>query len=107
MKLKRVIFPISNQKKKNYINKGIINNQKLSDFKKFIKHGKLYFKFIKYAKYIGSFYLVRVIEINKEKTDDRLNKVDFINKKVITLLSGKWNTSVSVAKDLYKKINKK
>ncbi len=107
IEIKESYFPNFKSKKKIYINKGIINNQKLSGFKKFIKHGKLYFKFIKYAKYIGSFYLVRVIEINKEKTDDRLNKVDFINKKVITLLSGKWNTSVSVAKDLYKKINKK
>ena len=105
IEVKEGFFPKFNSRKKILINKGLIANKNLSGFKKYINHGKKYFKFIKLAKYIGSFYLVRVIERNKENTDDRLNRVDFVNKKVITLFSGKWNTSVSVAKELYKKIN--
>ena len=31
-----------------------------------------------------------------------IGMADFINKKVITLLSGKWNTSVGLAQKLYK-----
>ena len=34
------------------------------------------------------------IEINKEKTDERLNQILKINNKIFTILSGKWNTSV-------------
>ena len=56
--------------------------------------------FLEKAKYIGSFFVVRTIEINKEKTDERLNQIVKINKKIITILSGKWNTSVGLAKKL-------
>ena len=47
---------------------------------------------------------INIVEINKEKTDERLNRIDFINNKIITLFSGKWNTSISVAFELLKKI---
>ena len=56
------------------------------------------------AKFVGSFYLIRAIELNKENTDERLNRIDFVNKKIITLFSGKWNTSITTAKELLKKI---
>lgn len=105
IEVKEGFYPNFQSFKKKFINKGIIKNISLSGFKKYINHGKTYFKFMKFSKYVGSFYLVRVIERNKEKTDERLNKVDFVNEKVITLLSGKWNTSVSIAKDLLKKID--
>ncbi len=97
-------YPKFKSKKSRLINIGLIKDVKLSDFKKIIKHGKLFFKFINKAKFIGSFYLVRTIEVNKEKTDERLNRIDFINNKIITLFSGKWNTSISVAFELLKKI---
>ena len=44
--------------------------------------------------------MIRTIEIKKEKTDERLNQILNINKKFITILSGKWNTSVGLAKKL-------
>ena len=97
-------YPKFVSKKSRLINKGLIKDLKLSYFKKIIKHGKIFFKFIKKARYIGSFFLVRAIEINKEKTDERLNRIDFVNNKIITLFSGKWNTSISVAFELLKKI---
>ena len=52
---------------------------------------------IKESKYIGSFFVVRTIEINKEKTDERLNQIFKINNKIFTILSGKWNTAVGLA----------
>ena len=98
------LYPIFKSKKLKLVNKGLIKDLRLSRFKKIIKHGKLFFKFINKAKYIGSYYLIRTIETNKEKTDERLNRIDFINNKIITLFSGKWNTSVSVGFELLRKI---
>ncbi len=98
------LYPSFKSKKLKLVNKGLIKDQKLSRFKKIIKHGKLFFKFMDKAKYIGSYYLIRTIETNKEKTDERLNRIDFINNKIITLFSGKWNTSVSVGFELLRKI---
>ena len=46
--------------------------------------------------------MTRAIEINKEKTDERVNNIEIINKKFISIFSGKWNTSVGVAKKIYK-----
>ncbi len=86
--------------KKRFINKGIIKNIKYSRFSKFIENSQNYLPFLNKAKYIGSFFVVRTIEINKEKTDERLNQILSVNKKVITILSGKWNTAVGLAKKL-------
>tara|TARA_Y100000590_G_scaffold470057_2_gene661663 strand:+ start:526 stop:1572 length:1047 start_codon:yes stop_codon:yes gene_type:complete len=93
-------FPNFKSAKKKFINKGIIKNIKFSRFNKFINNSKNYLPFLEKAKYIGSFFVVRTIEINKEKTDERLNQIVKINKKIITILSGKWNTSVGLAKKL-------
>ena len=56
--------------------------------------------FLKKAKYVGSFFVTRAIELNKEKTDERLNSVNLFDEKCITIFSGKWNTSVGLAKFL-------
>ena len=56
--------------KKKYLNKGMIRNRKISNFDNFISHGSNYLKFLTKAKYIGSYYVVRALEINKEKTDE-------------------------------------
>lgn len=95
-------YPSFKSFKKKFINRGIIKNRKVSKFFSFIKNCQNYLPFLKSAKYIGSFFVVRTLEMNKEKTDERLNQISYINKKVITILSGKWNTSVGLAK----KINK-
>ncbi len=86
--------------KKKYLNKGMIRNKKISYFDNFISHGSKYLKFLNKAKYIGSYYVVRALETNKEKTDERLNKINNINDKIISIFSGKWNTSITVAKKI-------
>ena len=87
---------------KKYLNKGIIKKKKISQFKNFIDHGSKYLPIIKKAKYIGSFFVTRAIKIGKEKTDERLNEITINNNKVISILSGKWNTCVGVAKKIDK-----
>lgn len=93
-------FPIFKSSKSKFVNKGIIKNIKLSRFHKFINNSKKYLPFLEKAKYIGSFFVIRTIEMKKEKTDERLNQILKINNKIITVLSGKWNTSVGLAKKL-------
>ena len=95
-------FPYFKNNKNKFLNKGVIKNKKISKFNKFINNCKKYLPFLKEAKYIGSFYVVRTIEIDKEKTDERLNQILKINNKIFTILSGKWNTSVGLAQRLKK-----
>ena len=92
------LYPNFNNKRKKFLNTGIVKNKKISEFRNFIAHGSKYLPFLNKAKYIGSFFVTRAVEVNKEKTDERLNLIKKINKKFITIFSGKWNTCVSVAK---------
>ena len=95
-------FPKFKNKNKKYLHAGIVKNLKISKFKDFIKHGSLYLPLLKNAKYVGSFFVTRVVKMHKEKTDERLNEITKANKKIISILSGKWNTSVGLAKKLGK-----
>ena len=98
-------YPIFKDYRKKFLNKGIIRVNKITNFKKFIRNSSKFLPFLKEAKYVGSFYVTRAIEANKGKTDERLNSVKFIDNKIITVFSGKWNTAIGLAKFLLK--NKK
>ena len=92
--------------RKIYVDSDRVKNLKISRFKDFIEDGSKYLPFLKKAKYITSYYIVRTIKSNKEKTDERTNEITKINNKVITILSGKWNTCVSIAKQVQRILNK-
>ena len=107
-------YPIFKDYRKKFLNKGIIRVNKITNFKKFIRNSSKFLPFLKEAKYVGSFYVTRAIEANyvtraieanKGKTDERSNSVKFIDNKIITVFSGKWNTAIGLAKFLLK--NKK
>ncbi len=72
-----------------------LKNIKESKFKDFISDGSRYLPFLKKAKYESSFFVVRTLKSNVEKTSERTNLTKKINKKIITILSGKWNTCVT------------
>ena len=93
-------YPNFNSQKKKYLNKGIIKNKKISRFREFIQNSSKYLPFLKKAKYIGSMFVVRAIKINKENTDERVTSVNYHNKKIISVLSGKWNNCVYLARNL-------
>ena len=97
-------YPNFKNFKKKYLNLGVVKNKRISNFKKFIKHGTIYLPFLVKAKYIGSYYTTRTLKINKEKTDERLNQIVKNNKKIISIFSGKWNTCFGIAKELNKLI---
>ena len=91
--------------KNKYLNKKIQKNLKQSNFNKFIKHSSNYLPFLKEAKYVGSMFVIRALKKNVEKTDERTGDIKFVDKKIISVFSGKWNTCVSVAnrlKDMFR-----
>ncbi len=94
-------FKNSNKK---YLNSGVVKNNKISQFKNFIKHGYKYLTILDKAKYIGSFYVTRAIKLGKEDTDERLNEITINGGKIISIFSGKWNTCLGVAKKIEKLI---
>ena len=97
-------YPKFTNYRKKFLNNGIIKNIKHSNFKNFINNSSNYLPFLKKAKYKGSYFVTRAIELNKENTDERLNSINFFGKKIITIFSGKWNTSIGLANYLSKKI---
>ena len=98
--------PIFKSKKRKYLNDKIHKNLKISNFKKFVDHSSNYLPFIKKAKYVGSMFIVRALKLNVEKTDERTGEIQQINKKFISVFSGKWNTCVYVANKLDKLLSK-
>ena len=98
--------PIFRSVKKKYLNDKINKNIKISNFKKFIKHSSYYLPFLKDAKYVGSMFIVRALKLNVEKTDERTGEIQQINKRFISVFSGKWNTCVYVANKLNKLLSK-
>jgi hypothetical protein len=93
-------FPEFKNKNKKFLNKGIIKNINISRFKEFIDRSSKYLPFLSNAKYVGSMFVVRTIKKNKEKTDERTSSVHFHSKKILSVLSGKWNNCVYLAKNL-------
>ncbi len=100
-------IPNFKHKNKKFLNKGIIKNKSLSNFENFKKNSSRYLPFIKNAKYIGSYYVVRMLKTNVENTDERVNAINVINNKLITVLSGKWNTCVGLAQEIKKLLDLK
>ena len=98
--------PTFKSNKKKYLNDKLHKNLKISNFKKFIKHSSSYLPFLNKAKYIGSMFIVRALKLNVEKTDERTGEIQQVNKKFISVFSGKWNTCVYVANKLNKLLSK-
>ena len=83
-----------------YVNNRLNKNIKISNFKKFIKHSAPLLPFLLKARYIGSFFIIRALRQNVEKTDERMGEIQILNKKFISIFSSKWNTSVHIANKL-------
>ena len=98
-------YPKFKSFKKKYLNKGIIKKKNLSKFDDFIENSSNYLPFLKNSKYVGSMYVVRAIKRNKESTDERVSSINYHNKKIISVFSGKWNNCVYLAKNISFKNN--
>jgi hypothetical protein len=97
-------YPNFKNKNKVYINKGLVNNFKNSNFTEIIKDAKQYLPFLEKSKYVGSLYAVRTLKMNKERTDERTTQVKIFNNKFYAVFSSKWNGCWLVAKKIYSMI---
>lgn len=97
--------PIIDPQMSPVLNKGVINNQAISRFNKFIESGKKYFKHFDKAKYLGSMYTIRTVHAKKDATDERLTQVSRVNDKISIVFSGKIVSCVSAAIQLSKMIS--
>lgn len=92
-------FPIIPKSLKPMLNKGIIKDPSITNFKKFIESAKYFMPDIQKAEHIGSMYTVRTVLPNVEKTDERPTFVYRVNDKIINIFSGKIGNSVQAAID--------
>ena len=93
-------FPNFKKKHLKFLKQVKSSDIKISKFDKFIKYGAEYLPFLNYSKYMFSYFVVRALKCNVESTDERTNFKSKINKKIITVLAGKWNTCVYEAKKI-------
>ena len=45
-------------------------------------------------------FTIRTLLSNKEKTDERTSNVKRISEKLYVVLTGKWNTTIQIAKNI-------
>ena len=88
---------------KNYINKGIIKDPKLTNVPRFIESAKKFFPDIEKAIHVGSMYTVRTVLPNKDDTDARPTIVDFKDDTIV-LFSGKVGNCVAAAEQIASKV---
>jgi len=87
------------------LNKGVIKNPPVTNFKKFIESTKHFIPQVVEAKYRGSMFTIRTVLPYKEKTDERPTIVNQISEKIFTVFSGKLITCVSVANQIRQAID--
>jgi len=82
------------------LNRGIIPSPSITNYKKFISSGSVYFNNFEKTKYVGSMFTVRTVLPYRDHDDARPTIVENINDKIVTVFSGKISTCVSSAKEV-------
>jgi len=100
------LFPEIPNEFKSLLNKGIIKNPPITNFKKFIEEALYFMPKIDKAEHIGSMYTVRTVLPNVDKTDERPTFVYRVNNKIINIFSGKVGNSVQAAVDTLELVEK-
>jgi len=100
--------PIVSDELKQYLNKGLIKNPKITNIDKFIESGVKYFgdKFAD-LEHIGSMYTIRAVLKDRDYDDARPTLVKHEEDNVYSLFSGKIDTCVNAGRELMKVINGK
>ena len=108
LEITKSLFPTFKNKNTKFLNRGLIKIKKNKNFFNFINNSKKYLPFLSNAKYIGSFFVVRALSLNNNSIikDERINYINQYGK-IYSILAGKWNTSVWVAKIIEKILNNK
>ena len=88
------------------INKGVIANPEISNFKKFISSGSLFFNNFEKIKHIGSMFTIRAVLPFRDHDDARPTIVENIDNRMVSVFSGKISTCISSAKEVYNILKK-
>ncbi len=86
------------------LNKGIIKNPPITNFKKFIESAEEFIPEIRKAKHVGSSFCIKAVLPFEDDTDTRPTLVKKINEKVFTVFSGKMPTCVDAADNILEQI---
>ena len=107
IKIINSLYPNFEKKFNKLLKREKLRNLKGTKFKKIINDGSKYLSFLKKSKYISSFYLVRAIMSDSKIDDDRTNQIGKPDNKIVTILSGKWNTAVTLSYKILNTLTKK
>ena len=97
--------PILNNDLEKYLNKGIIENPKITNIDKFIDTGKVYFDEFEDLEHIGSMYTIRTVLKDREHDDARPTIVNQEDENVFSVFSGKIVTCIESTKKLIEVID--
>ena len=89
------------------LDKGLIKNPPFTNLNLFLKSGSRFFPKLNEAKYIGSSFCIKTVLPEVDSTDARPTLVEMIDKKIITIFSGKISTCMHAANQLEKLIKAK
>jgi hypothetical protein len=79
------------------LNRGIIRNPKITNFKKFQESGSKFFPLFEKASHLGSMFTIRTVLPKIEKTDARPTFVRKISDNVISIFSGKIGNCIDAS----------
>ncbi|HEY4507141.1 MAG TPA: FAD-dependent oxidoreductase [Candidatus Paceibacterota bacterium] len=86
------------------LNRGIIKNPPVTNFRKIIESGSEFIPGLAKAKHVGSMFTFRTVLPKLEKTDARPTVVTMVDPKTITIFSGKIGNCVEAAEEVVLKI---
>ena len=89
------------------LDKGLIKNPPFTNLNLFLKSGSRFFPKLNEAKYIGSSFCIKTVLPEVDSTDARPTLVEMIDKKIITIFSGKISTCMHAANQVEKLIKAK
>jgi hypothetical protein len=84
------------------LNRGVVPNPPVTNFKKFIDSGSKFIPRLGRAEHVGSMFTVRTIFPGMERTDARPTVVTSIDRRVISIFSGKIPSCVGAARQAAK-----
>lgn len=94
--------PEFHKKFKPLLNRGIVRNPPVTNFRKFIESGSEFIPGLAKAKHVGSMFTLRTVLPYKEKTDERPTVVTKIDTNTVTIFSGKIGNCVESADEVLK-----
>lgn len=86
----------------NLLNKGVIKNPPVTNFKKFIEAASVFFHGIEEVKHIGSMFTFRTVLPKREYDDARPTLINKVTDNIYSVLSGKIGACVDTAEDVLK-----